>query len=399
MKIVRDAWQTFSLTDLLDVAIIAVLLCLILLWLRDRASRSLGVVVTAIAMIFLLARWLDLYLVTMVFHYGSVAILLALMIVFQQDIRHGFERLTSWTWSPGLWRPDAPSDRQSFGLAEIVAEAVCQMADHRVGALIVLPGRQPLERHLRGGVDVDAKASQPLLLSIFHPKSPGHDGAIIIQRERISRLGVHLPLTQQAAKLSEGGTRHAAAVGLAEVSDATILVVSEERGTISVAKDGELQRVEAESLVPLLIRSFQGAESANMARPGWLRRVSVPVLSVAGALLLWLMFAFETEMIQRTLVVPVEFRNLRDGWEIEEPKPTYAEVTLSGTESAFALLDATTATVSLDTEREGGRLRDYWRTEAHLKNIPESLEIESVLPEVVSVTIRRKSNDDSAGQP
>jgi len=108
-----------------------------------------------------------------------------------------------------------------------------------------LSGWRPLDRHIHGGVPVDAEISQPLLLSIFHPKSPGHDGAILIENDRITSLGVHLPLTKQVDKVHDCGTRHAAALGLAEGCDAFVVAVSEERGTITIVQDGELTEVEA----------------------------------------------------------------------------------------------------------------------------------------------------------
>jgi DNA integrity scanning protein DisA with diadenylate cyclase activity len=113
-----------------------------------------------------------------------------------------------------------------------------------MGALIVIPGRESIERHTEGGIEIDARLSEPLLLSLFDPNSPGHDGAVVIQGSRISAFAVHLPLSTVPAGR---GTRHAAALGLAERCDALCVVVSEERGTISLAREGAIRPIANEA--------------------------------------------------------------------------------------------------------------------------------------------------------
>ena len=105
----------------------------------------------------------------------------------------------------------------------------------------MLPQREPIESHVEGGIALDGRLSEPLLLSLFDPSSPGHDGAVILRGAQIERFAVHLPLSVNRAALGPGGTRHAAALGLSERCDAICIVVSEERGTVSVARDGLLR--------------------------------------------------------------------------------------------------------------------------------------------------------------
>lgn len=375
------------IVDGVDIAIVSVALYILLVWLLGRASRSIGIVSVLLIGTFLMARWLDLYLTTAAFQYGFMGIILAFVLVFQQDIRHGVDRLGAYRWFGGT-----AGRTTSDAVSDAIVEAVSTMAKQRIGALIVFPGREPLDRHVRGGVDVHADISFPLLLSIFHSESPGHDGAIVIEGSRIEKLGVHLPLTSDLSKIGGGGTRHAAALGLAEQCDAMVVVVSEEVGTITIARDGELAIVDSAGLTDRLHGYFsdQGPSSQRSSLP-LLHNVAVKLLAVVLATTLWYLFAYRTDTIQRTFIVPVEYRNLAKDWEILEPKSTYVEVTLSGSEPAFAMLDPATMTVSLKLDEMGAERTIRKLTASSLKNIPKDLTVERTIPEEVVVTIHPKS--------
>src|SRR5690606_35018801 len=117
---------------------------------------------------------------------GFTVFLVALVLVFQRDIRRAFERLAAWR----------PASEESFSDSErlnrLLAETAAKIAEDRIGALIVLSGREPALDHIRGGIPLSGQASMPLLQSIFHPETPGHDGAVVIENGRIERFGAHL---------------------------------------------------------------------------------------------------------------------------------------------------------------------------------------------------------------
>lgn len=394
--IMDHLWEHVRPADFLDIALVSVFVYVLFVWLRERASRALGQTILLLGGVFLLARWLDLYLTTMVFHFGAMGILLALVLVFQNDIRLGLERLSSSRW---LRRPQAFDSLSTS--AGIIVESVIQMSRQRTGALIVFPGSQPLDRHLRGGVPVDAAISQALILSIFHAESPGHDGAILVDDNRIRLLGLYLPLTTQVSRLPFGGTRHAAALGLAECCDATVVVVSEERGTISIAQQGELKSVEPDELPDRLKHCFEEAGKPALPLKSRLTDLATKLAAVVCAVSLWFLFAFQTDTIQRTFVVPIEYRNLPEGWEILDPKPTYAEITLSGTQPSFAMLEPAGFALSLEigpiAATDGQQSVAFWETEPNLKNVPKDLTLVNVLPRTVRVNIRKKTADDTSG--
>lgn len=384
-----EVFRQVRIADVLDIAIVSVALYLLLTWLRSRASRSLGMVLLLLTATFLLARWLDLYMTTAAFQYGLTGLVLAFVLVFQQDIRHGVDRLAAYRWFTGS-AGNAPTD----AVSDAIVEAVVAMAKQRTGALVVFPGREPLDRHVRGGIDVDAEISFPLILSIFHSDSPGHDGAIVIENSRIERLGVHLPLTSELQKLGSGGTRHAAALGLAERCDAMIVVVSEERGTITIAREGDISVVDSAALSDLLRGYFTDqAKPKDASSIPLLGNLGIKCLAVVLGMIMWYSFAYRTDTIQRTFGVPVEYRNLPEDWEIDEPKTTYVDVTLSGSEPAFAMLDPAAMTVSVQLDQVGDRRVIRVPSASSLKNIPTDLTVERAIPEEVVVRIHPKSGE------
>ncbi len=382
----HDLLHTFRVADAFDIAVMTLVILGGLSWFRTRAARSIGVFLVALACIYVLARRLEMYLTTQLFQIGFVGAALAFVIVFQQDIRRGFEQVIAAFNFTRIKKPD--HDHQ---FVDLIQESICWLAGQKIGALLVFPGKEPLDHHIQGGVMVDGQVSLPLVCSIFHPNSPGHDGAVVIDGQRLARLGAHLPLSGDQSQLQGRGTRHAAALGLSECSDALIIVISEERGTVSSAQNGRLVPIN-QSHVGELLRSWIGnREAANkpLGQRG-IRWLGLPFASFAVACLLWLVFANQTDTVQRTIVIPVEYRNLSEGWIVDDPKTNWAEVTLTGSEQAFKFLDASAFAVSFDLGKIRSEAPVELATLPHLKNIPSVLSVEQIQPEEVIVKVRQR---------
>jgi len=230
----------FFWLDLVDIATVGVLLFLAIRFVRRTRGRRALTGLTLLGGVYLLARALDLQLTASLFQGFFAVLVLVFVVVFQEDLRRLFEQL-------GSLRRRGSRDRRGVDVSDVIVRAVARLAATRTGALIVLPQREPIESHVEGGIPIDGRLSEPLLLSIFDASSPGHDGAVVLRGAWIERFAVHLPLSVNRAALGPGGTRHAAALGISERCDAICVVVSEERGTVSVARDGAL-RVEAETI-------------------------------------------------------------------------------------------------------------------------------------------------------
>ena len=246
-------WLVFSL----DVLLVAILLYQGLLLLKRAA---------VIRLLFGICLLVGLYLFAAVFHLQTLywlidnlfsSILLIAVIVFQSDIRRVLHTAT---------RRQPAGGQHSEEMARLVDEfvmAVDTLAERHIGALIVVERGMALDQYMETGTDIDARITSELLTSIFLPYSPIHDGAVIVRNGKITRAGCFLPLTTSTDVAKELGTRHRAAIGITELADALVVVVSEETGMISMAMDGKLQRsLDRAALRKLLLRHLE---------PRWLR--------------------------------------------------------------------------------------------------------------------------------
>lgn len=222
--LVHFGWRTA-----LDTAVISA--GIYILYRTFRSSGSLKVVAgTFIAgAVFILANFLELEGIRWIYSNLSSIILIALVVVFQPELRKIFERTAS------LYRR---FDDKGDELADILPETVFELAERKWGGLIVLPENEPIASHISGGIEADAIPSYSLLMSIFDPHSPGHDGAAIIQNGRISYYGVRLPISDSDRLPPEYGTRHHAAMGISELSDCLVILISEERGRAVIFQNG-----------------------------------------------------------------------------------------------------------------------------------------------------------------
>lgn len=372
------------IADVIDVLIIAVVLYAAIRWMNQSANRSVRYGLFLLALLYVAAHVWSLYMTLWLFRVGLSIIVIALIIIFQQDLRRGFEMLTTWKWLRG--RPPLSGDT----VFDAAVEAVDTMAEQRIGALLVFPGREPLDRHLRGGIPLDGEVSLPLLHSIFHPKSPGHDGAVLVVGDRIERFGVHLPMSHNLAAVGEGGTRHTAALGLAECCDALVIVVSEERGTITVAEHGELQIVQPGGELRQRLDEFQQHRfDPDDAVPWHTRITSHPALkavSLALACGLWMVFAYRVETIERVVDVPVEYRNTPGNWTLDGNQPSHVRVTLSGAERAFEAFNPDSLVLSIDLSEVSPESPTLAITEDHL-NLPDNISLQNTEPGTIHLGI------------
>lgn len=228
----------FTLRDAIDILIVAYVIYRVIDSIQGTRATTL---VKGLAVIFassVVARALSLRTVSWLLDQTTTIVLVALPVVFYPELRRGLEQigrgqLFTWLGSRG-------QERDNLELDQIV-QAVVRLSTKKTGALIVLERQTGLHEFVEKGVKLDALVSTELLINIFEPKSPLHDGAVIITAGRIASAASVLPLTDSS--LGSGlGTRHRAAVGMSEQTDALVIVVSEETGTISLAVGGRLRR-------------------------------------------------------------------------------------------------------------------------------------------------------------
>jgi diadenylate cyclase len=234
----HSLFATLRLWDFLDILVVSVVLYNFYILLKDTRAASLvkGLVVLILAT--LLSNWLELHVIYWLLQKSMTVLLVALPVVFQPELRRALEHLGSGN----LFARHAFDGAALETLLSALSEAVVRLSKHGIGALIVVEGSIGLNDYIETGVKLDAVVSGDILVNIFIPNTPLHDGAVIIRGDRIAAAAALLPLTEARGLSQELGTRHRAAIGLSEQSDALILVVSEETGRISLAESGSLRR-------------------------------------------------------------------------------------------------------------------------------------------------------------
>jgi uncharacterized protein (TIGR00159 family) len=383
MNFFQELFSNIRIVDALDVIIVSGFLFIFLNWLRRSASRRLVVAISVFAVIYLLARFFQLYLTEMLIKTLIVVILIAAIIVFQSDIRRMID--LAWFWT-NFRRRNRLSTFTSA--VDVLTESIGKMAEKRTGALIVIRGKELCERHLTGGIPLEGKISAPLLYSIFNTSSPGHDGAVIIEANRISRFGAHLPLSLNIEAIGEGSTRHAAGLGLSEQCDAFIVIVSEERGTISIAENGRLKMlkttVELKNNLEEFYRKNYPQVKEDEAKWWSRRNIITASSSFVIAIFLWFFLAYHSDRIFRNYTVPIEFRNITSDYSLSQQVPSKAVLTLEGSEQAFRLLDPSELVVSIDMGDIHKGKNEYDLTEDEIR-LPSGLSLYDIEPNKINV--------------
>lgn len=380
--------RNFRILDLLDIAIISVMISALLIWFKNRATRFVFLGITLLGVIYILARFFQLYLTTVVLQAFFAILLFVLVVIFQEDLRRFFERLGLL----GRFRKKIFTVTTFSESAEIIAETTAALAHKRIGALIVIQGEDPLDRHLTGGSNLDGLLSQPLLESIFDPHSIGHDGAVLVDGNRVMRFGCHLPLSANAARHGNLGLRHSAALGLSERSDAICIVVSEERGTISLAREERIQEIANASALRIELETFF-EKKTPLSKPtpilNWLKKNQrEKVLAIVLAGILWVVFGYQRETIGRDFVVPIEYVNTPVEWVLEEPKVMEVKILLMGPTQAFQLLHPERMKVSVDLAQLRPGTQEIILTQDMIK-APSNLSVASISPGRIKITTSR----------
>ena len=366
--------------DLFDIALVAVFCWFAIRYFRTTRARAALAGLALLGAVYFVARGLELRLTEALLQAFFTVLVLILVVVFQEDLRRVFEQLGSLRRKR---RTKLPAQADAI---DLVARTAARLAAARTGALLVFPGREPIERHLQGGVLIGGRMSEPLLLSLFDASSPGHDGAIILRDSSIDRFAVHLPLSANHEALGPGGTRHAAALGLAERCDATCVVVSEERGTVSVARNGTLRTLARPEDLAFELRSAFPDESERVR--WWEGRVGRDVaLALALALLLWIVFVPGSDVSELTVSAPINVTNLPNELTVDKVDPVVVDVTLRGLRRDLVLAQRGGISIQLDAYLTRLGRRTFILTAPDVQK-PDALTVIGLAPEKVRLDLR-----------
>jgi hypothetical protein len=274
---------------------------------------------------------------------------------------------------------------------DTLVELAFGLAEKRIGALIVVQGKDRLDRHIHGGIRLAAEISKPLLESIFDPHSAGHDGAVVIRSGTMDQFAAHLPISKNRKEIGHAGTRHAAALGISERCDALALVVSEERGAVSVAHNGRIRAALSPADLKDSLEQFAAAAFPVRRESWWkhyvVRHLPLKALAVALSVLAWVLLGYNPSRIERTFIVPIQYRNLPPGLVIDQNAPAETHVTLSGTEPAFRLLDPVSLRISIDVAGLSEGVQIVEIVDQQLSK-PANLNVESIEQRSVRLELR-----------
>ena len=384
--------KNLRIQDVLDILFLTIMAYYLYLWFRGTKAFKALIGLLALGIAFTVARTWGLFLTTWVFQILWQVLVLVLIILFQPEIRQVLERVNPLkalglrspnqihTWIPGL------------------VEAVFTQARHRIGALIIIELTDRVEEWITAGVALDAEPNPQLLMSIFQKESPLHDGALLIKNGRVTLVSGYLPLSPTEGLPKQWGTRHRAAMGLSERCDALVVVVSEERGEVSLVTSGQATHVkEPDELVQLLSTKIhpdttQATSSWDRMRLLLLQRWPMKLGAFLTVSILWLLLAGQQDF-EVPIQVPLKIKNLPLGMEVLEPVNPMVRITVRGLRKDASTLSDKVVHVEIDLSlaRFGRRTYEISREQISLAN--DRISVVDIEPSRLQFTFKENSEE------
>jgi uncharacterized protein (TIGR00159 family) len=370
-------WQA-----IVDLIVLTAAIYALLHWSRDaRALRVIfGILLVEAAGV--AATGFGLVLTAWVLHGVAIASAVLLIMLFQPELRHALNRLEVLT---GRRRTGTVA---ATGF-EALAAALYSLAHARRGALVVLRRRDPVNELVKGGVPLGGQLSEEILEAIFRKVSPVHDGAVVIDGHRITRVAAVLPLSPRDDLPRDWGTRHRAAMGLSEQCDAVVLVVSEERGCVSLVHQAGFEIVETEQQLIRRLQELVAGNAAAATRPVIGRReFGLLFLSVAIASVVWAAFLFSGSTVQ-VFAIPVQFVEVRRDLQLASDAVPVVTVRLRGSNWRLATLPAESLVMRVP-------LRGFQEGEHTVAlgpyglRMPTGITVDSIVPDEITIQLLTK---------
>jgi diadenylate cyclase len=345
--------------------------------------------------IFVVANILDLKGINWIYSNLSQVAAIALIVIFQPELRKIFERAASLG--------GRKLGKTGPALAALFSDATFLLAKKSRGALIVLPGREPVKRWLTGGFDLHAEPSLPLILSIFDPNSPGHDGALVFRNGKLAYFGVRLPTSKTGRLSEEFGTRHHAAMGLSEVTDALVIVVSAERGTVKTFFNGILKEViQQKELAEQILSHWQTATSSGIELNDYRQqRHLIPEMAISLALALVFystVIVGKMQIREKAFAVPVEYIAAPDNLVLGGDNPTEIKLQLAGPKADLDKINPANLSVKIDLSqaKAGGQVFVVSKEDIAL---PRGIKLVNANPSSIALSLQQIEEFEVEVQP
>jgi diadenylate cyclase len=374
--------------DVLDILFLAVVVYHLYLWFWGTKAFKALVGLLVLGVVFTLARFWGLFLTTWVFQILWQVLIVLIIILFQSEIRQVLERVNP------LQMLGLRSFSKSADWVASFVKGIHSLAEHRIGALIIFERVDLVSELITGGIALEGEPSSEILVSVFQKESPLHDGALLIRKGRVAKAACYLPLSSAEGLPKDWGTRHRAALGLSERCDAWVVVVSEERGDISLAHVGQMIMIANQDELTKLVRDAIAPPAASDIT--WLERIRALVVHKwpmkLGALglvfVFWLLLAGQ-QNFEVTFTVPVEVKNIPENIEILEPLNPEVLITVRGLRKDASTLNSRNvhAEIDLSPARFGSKLFRITRDQIDLPN--DRISIVNIKPTLIEFRFKK----------
>jgi uncharacterized protein (TIGR00159 family) len=341
-----------------------ILIGMAVLWFFQGIAISVGLIVTS---------W--------VFRGITAVAALIIIVVFRNEIRNVLQarnfRSLFWGWP-----------KKSIATPiETIVEGVFELAKNKIGALIVFPGEENYEDQVQNGIPWRGVITKEMILSVFWPDNPVHDGAAIVKGNRISEVSCILPLSQRTDLPSNYGTRHRAALGLSENTDAMVIVVSEERGKVAIATGSRIRTVTAKTQLEHRLREHTGV-AAKEGRGGSRETLEISAAAIISISLItgvWFSVSRGLDTLM-TLEVPIEYMNRDPAKEIVDTSVGKVSLKLAGSASLLKTIQPEQARVRIDLSKSVTGLNSFTISQDNIR-FPPGVDLKGVNPPVIEVNL------------
>jgi diadenylate cyclase len=377
----------FKFQDLLDILFLTVVAYHLFIWFQGTKAFKALIGLLVLGAVFTIARAWGLFLTTLVFQFLWQILVILLVVLFQTEIRQVLEKVNPLK---RLWfRRQNKSEEWVVGLAK----GVFALAEQKTGALIIIERAERVQEYTTAGQKLESAPTPEVLKSIFQKESPLHDGAILIRQGEITEVACYLPLTPAEGLPKEWGTRHRAAIGLSERCDAWVVVVSEERGEVSMAREGQMIHVENPQKFYQLIQEALAASGPKdktwkeRIRYFLLNRWRTKLVTLGLVGFLWLLLAGQQDF-EVTLRVPLRIKELPAQMEILEPLNSNLQVTLRGLRRDASILDKENVIAEVDLSRAQPGKMDFAITRKEIGLPDDRVQVVNIDPSTIQFTFK-----------
>ncbi len=365
--------------DVLDILFLTMVVYHFYLWFWGTKAFKALVGLMVLGIVFTAARSWGLFLTTWAFQILWQVLVILLIILFQSEIRQVLEKVNP------LKALGLHSFYRTENWVDNFVKALFSLARRKIGALIIIERSDIVEELITEGVPLEGEPNKEVLLSIFQKKSPLHDGAVLIRNGNVTRVACYLPLSSREGLPKNWGTRHRAAVGLSERCDACVLVISEERGGISLVRDGEAKDVSTKEQLSDLISSelidpeLTGMTLWKKLQTIMVRRWRMKLGTFGLVSIFWLLLAGQ-QNYEVTLDVSVELKNVPAMIEVIEPLSPKVEVTLRGLRKDAGTLSSKNVQAQVDVSTAGPGVQAFRVTRNHIVLTNERIQVVRISP-------------------